>query len=521
MKGTDEKIGSNTYKISEHIPIAIGYSWHSKDEVLSRSYFGPDCIKDYVRDLLEIETKHCVKIIKAMLFTEEDKLYHDANHICHICNKNFVNKVRDHCHQTGRYRGPACNVCNLNYKHQNFIPLIFHNGKGYDFNLLFNEIFKQNNSKRRINILPSTNGKARMFRVGKFRDNYSFLTMSLEKIAKGYNIKNKTLYPYEYFKGENSCNNKLGNLSIQDFRSSLTTKLPTQDEVDDFNDSKSNNTGKELKLEYMENDIFIFILGHCFNLFVKLNTNTIKLNPLHYISLPSYSFDCFLKLSKVELDTIQHEQIIKDFISAMRGGICGVMGSRYVKSQSQSQSQRQRSIWYINANNLYGYALMQKLPYKNFEYTNTTLDKVLNTSDDIDYGYWLICDLDYTNECKERTSNFQLLPHGREVENNELGYKQRPPTSSKSKKLILDQNNKYEYPINYRMLKFVVRMGIKVTKVHRIIKFKQDFIIRDYIELNTKMRAGAKTEPQKDIFKLMKKSLFGKKLCESIKVIRS
>ena len=64
MKGTDEKIGSNTYKICEHVPIAIGYSWHSKDEVLSkdevynrsgnplrRSYFGPDCIKDYVRGL--------------------------------------------------------------------------------------------------------------------------------------------------------------------------------------------------------------------------------------------------------------------------------------------------------------------------------------------------------------------------------------------------------------------------------------------------------------------------------------
>ena len=36
MKGTDEKIGSNTYKISEHLPIAIGYSWRSKDEVLSK-----------------------------------------------------------------------------------------------------------------------------------------------------------------------------------------------------------------------------------------------------------------------------------------------------------------------------------------------------------------------------------------------------------------------------------------------------------------------------------------------------
>ena len=96
----------------------------------------------------------------------------------------------------------------------------------------------------------------------------------------------------------------------------------------------------------MENDIFI--LGHCFNLFVKRNMNTYKLNPLHFISLPSYSFDCFLKLNKVELDTIQDEQILIDFISAMRGGICGVMGDWYIRSQSQSQ----RSIWYIDANNL-------------------------------------------------------------------------------------------------------------------------------------------------------------------------
>ena len=119
MKGTDEKIGSNTYKISEHVPIAIGYSWYSKDEVLSkdavynrstkwlhqsgnllglpqtesvrRSYFAPDSIKDYVRELLEKEKKHYIKKNKAMILTEEDKLYHDANDICHICNKNCVN----------------------------------------------------------------------------------------------------------------------------------------------------------------------------------------------------------------------------------------------------------------------------------------------------------------------------------------------------------------------------------------------------------------------------------------------
>ena len=138
-----------------------------------------------------------------------------------------------------------------------------------------------------------------------------------------------------------------------------------------------------------------------------------RLNLLHYISLPGYGFDCYLKLSNVELDTIQDEQILKDFINAMIGAICGFMGGRYITSQSQSQSRR--SICYIDANNLYGYALMQKLLYKELEYSNATVDKVLNTSDDSDYGYWLFCDLEYTNECKERTSNFQLQPHGREV----------------------------------------------------------------------------------------------------------
>ena len=112
----------------------------------------------------------------------------------------------------------------------------------------------------------------------------------------------------------------------------------------------------------MENDIFIlgYCFNYCFNLFFKSNMKTYKLNPLHYISLPGYSFDCFLKLSNVELDTIQDEQILKDFISAMRGCICGVMGDRYTRNQSQgySQSQRsmaehdRRSIWYIDANNL-------------------------------------------------------------------------------------------------------------------------------------------------------------------------
>ena len=95
---------------------------------------------------------------------------------------------------------------------------MFQNGKDNDFNLIFIEIFNQSNNKRRVDVLPSTNGKARMFKVGilKFLDSYNFMTVSLDKMAYVYQVKSETLYPYEYFKDENSNNNKLSNLSLED-----------------------------------------------------------------------------------------------------------------------------------------------------------------------------------------------------------------------------------------------------------------------------------------------------------------
>ena len=127
------------------------------------------------------------------------------------------------------------------------------------------------------------------------------------------------------------------------------------------------------------------------NEYVKLSMKEFKLNP-HYVSLPGYSFDCWLMSSGVTLDTLQDKQMLDDFVGAKRSGIGGIMGDRYVNSETWTKSHRQsrftdnsdsksirepasqmaehgeawtkshnrRSIWYIDANNLYGYAVMQK-----------------------------------------------------------------------------------------------------------------------------------------------------------------
>ena len=169
--------------------------------------------------------------------------------------------------------------------------------------------------------------------------------------------------------------------------------------------------------------------------------------------------------------------------------------------------------------------MMQKLPYKDFEFITTTtldpqsgfLDVILNTPDDSDHGYYIVCDIDYTNECKARTEQLALTPNKRKINDNELGYlRNRFPNretdggKARSEKIILDQNNKTQYMVHYKMLKFYVKMGVKVTKIHRVIKFKQDYICRDYIQNNTNKRATAKTEAEKDVRKIMNNSLYGR-----------
>ena len=87
-----------------------------------------------------------------------------------------------------------------------------------------------------------------------------------------------------------------------------------------------------------------------------------KLNPLHYVSLPGYSFDCWLMSSGVTLDTLQDKQMLDDFVGAKRGGICGILGDRYVNSNNNGKTwtKSHRNICYIDAKNLYSYAMMQK-----------------------------------------------------------------------------------------------------------------------------------------------------------------
>ena len=96
--------------------------------------------------------------VKAMIpLTNEEKEYENQE-ICHICKKKFCTdkdnkkefklkqKVRDHCHYTGKYRGAAHSICNLCYKITKEIPVVFHNGSTYDCHFIIKQLAREFNN---------------------------------------------------------------------------------------------------------------------------------------------------------------------------------------------------------------------------------------------------------------------------------------------------------------------------------------------------------------------------------------
>ena len=135
--------------------------------------------------------------------------------------------------------------------------------------------------------------------------------------------------------------------------------------------------------------------------------------------------------------------------------------------------------------------------------------------------FYIFCEINDTNSSKDRTELLALMPNKRKIKDTKLDYREREKGRARTEKLILDQNNKTEIVVHYRMLKFHFKMDVKVTKIHRVIKFKQDYICTDYIQNNTNKRATAKTEAEKDVRKLRKNSLYGRMCMNTLHFLQS
>ena len=174
----------------------------------------------------------------------------------------------------------------------------------------------------------------------------------------------------------------------------------------------------------------------------------------------------------------------------IRVGISSVMGDRYVLSDEKQK------ISYVDANNLNGHSMSESLPYDEIKFDNNVkLEDILNTPDDSDIGYFIEVDLKYLDNIKEKTKYLPFAPVNKKNyldDSSDYLKEIKPETYNQTKELICDWSDKKNYLVLYRMLKFYIRHGMIVEKVHNIISFKQCWWLKKYISFNTQKRNKAK-----------------------------
>ena len=193
----DSVVGSKTTNIYKQNPVINGYHIVSElEDVLKSDYYksplGYDNVDRFVDEVIKLENKmafYFKNTKKDIIMSKKDEEDYRDNIICRFCEKEIItDKVRDHCHLTGEYRGPVHSKCNINVTQDqsNFIPFIFHNFSNYDCHMFFKKLVVKKNDKVKFDNIPKTNEEYISVTYGciRFIDSYRFLSSGLDSLVK-------------------------------------------------------------------------------------------------------------------------------------------------------------------------------------------------------------------------------------------------------------------------------------------------------------------------------------------------
>ena len=559
---------SYTEAYQKHTDCGYGYKvvccYDDKYSKPTKTYRGKKAVYKFMEAMLD-EVKYCKKVAKKefnkpLRMTKEDEKEFQKAKECHICNKKYINediKVRDHCHITGKYRGSAHQECNLKLTvnpEEVKIPVIFHNLRGYDSHFIMQEIGaivknhaytnkKGEKCQMNINAIPNNMEKYMAFMLGNhltFIDSFQFMSSSLEKLVSNLPRKlfkytsqvfegdefdlmvKKGVYPYDYIDSFEKFKEQLP--SKEDFYSILNDKhiedKDYQHAQNVWNTFNIKNMGEYHDL-YLASDILL--LADVFENFRKTCLKYYKLDPCHYFTSPGLSWDAMLKMTNIKLELMTDIDMFQFIEKGLRGGI-SYIANRYGKANNKymkkyDEKAPSKYIMYLDANNLYGWAMSQYLPTGRFRWmTQKQIDKIdlAKYKEDSDKGIILEVDLKYPKELHDLHNDYPLAAEKIKVTNDMLSEYCKNISDKYNisiglvHKLIPTLSNKKNYVLHYRNLQLYLSLGLKVDKIHRVLEFKQSPWLKQYIDFNTEKRKSAKNDFEKDFFKLMNNSVFGK-----------
>ena len=350
----------------------------------------------------------------------------------------------------------------------------------------------------------------------RFIDSFKFMASSLESLVEnlakscleklketeksfGDGVKllsRKGIYPYDYMSGIKKFEER--ELPPKEKFFSKLNDCGISDE--DYEHAKEvwekfgiKNMGEYHDL-YLKSDVLL--LADVFEEFRNVCMENYSLDPAWYYTAPGLSWDALLKHSKINLELLTDADMLLMFEKGIRGGI-SMISNRYGKANNKymrekyDQNQPSKNVVDLDANNLYGWAMMKPLPVGGFEWMEEEELKKWKNIPCI-----LEVDLEYPKELHELHNDYPLAPERRQIGNVE--------------KLFPNLWDKEKYIVHHENLKLYLELGLKIKKIHRGIRFKEEPWMKSYIELNTKLRAKGINDFEKDFFKLMNNSVFGK-----------
>ena len=515
-----------TVKINNHQICSFAYVVVRSDGAYydPQMYRGPDAASYFLTQMQHLRNQLSNQLnLSEIVMTPEDQQQFELAQTCWICKNQFAledQKVRDHDHISGKFRGAAHNDCNLKLKvepNKWKMPIFFHNLRGYDSHLILQAVTSEFSAK----CIAQSSEKYMTFTLNNlsFYDSAQHMMGTLESLAESLTrcpitekyfdrqLVRKGVFCYEYMNSWERFDEE-----TLPPKGAFFSKLKGTDISDsDYEHAKFawEKLGCKTMGDYHDAYLMadVCLLADVFENYRKTCMKHYSLDPSHYISAPGMSWDAFLRSTGVEIDLLSDLPTIQMIEDGLRGGI-SMASHGYCKANNKyledfDPNQKSNYLMYLDANNLYGWAMCQTLPLHQFKMYVGPFDisKVLNDlitiGPDAEVGFILEVDLKYPDELHDLHNDYPLAAE-RKIVGNELP------------KLVPNLLHKTKYVCHYRLLQFYLRHGLQLTAVHRIIEFQQTQFMKPYIMKNTELRTKATDASEKNYFKLMNNSCFGK-----------